>query len=565
MNRTLNVAMRGSAVALMLLMAACGGSSKGAVKGPLAISPNAPEWVTRGSRVQNGSIFGVGSAAGIQNAALARSTAGNRGRAEISKILEVYSASLMKDFSESATAGAMKQSSESQLVSQAIKTFSANLLEGTEQKDAWVDPANDTIWVLIELNFERAKEVAAAKTEMDTRVRSWLDENGAKTLDDMAGSEPPATADNEAPAEEPAKEEPAKQPEPAQPPVKEPPVKQPPVAQPADEGPVARRGGNPPAWTTGACNQEKYLCGVGDGADKKAADIDARAELARIFQAAIVSVSKSFEGASRTISSKTGETWTETQNVSQFSMVSTEKVLTMSEIIERWDDAKGKMWSLAVIDRAQASASLRDQIQTKDQLIAGHVGRAREASDKLARFKALKQAVAVLAEREALNSDLRVIQKSGTGVPSPHDLAEILSMLDSAASSLKIGIAISGTGGDRVQACLEESLTKKGYQIEANTEEEDDEDPDIEGAFDVLIKATVKNELRDKIAGSEVVNTTVTVKLMNGKTNKVIGTYTGSEKASRPSVKAAASTSAYKICQKKIPEIVENIDRSFSK
>src|SRR5262245_46221559 len=82
------------AVALFALsLAACGGS-KGGGGGNLTSNPNAPEWVNRGSRIGNGSIFGVGSAAGIQNASLARTTAGNRARAEISKILETYSASL---------------------------------------------------------------------------------------------------------------------------------------------------------------------------------------------------------------------------------------------------------------------------------------------------------------------------------------------------------------------------------------------------------------------------------------------------------------------------------------
>jgi hypothetical protein len=304
---------------------------------------------------------------------------------------------------------------------------------------------------------------------------------------------------------------------------------------------------------------------VGDGSDRKAADIDARAELARIFQANITSVAKSFEGASRTISSKTGETWTETQNVSQFSMVSTEKVVTMSEIYERWDDGKGRIWSLAVIDRAQASTALRDQIQAKDQIVSSQLERARGATDALGKLKALKAAVAALAVREALNSDLRVINKSGQGVPSPHDLGEILAQLDSAAGELKIGIAISGSGGDKVQSCLEEKLTEKGYQVEANASEEEDEDPDVTGSYDVIIKVSVKNEKRDKIAGQEVVNTTVTLKLINGKTNKVLRTFTGSEKASRPSVQAAASTSAFKVCQKQVPSIVSDIDRYFSK
>lgn len=545
---------------VLLATAGCGGS-KAPAGSPTTVA-NAPEWVHRGSRVEKGSIFGVGSASGIKNNDLARTTAANRGRAEISKILEVYSASLMKDYQESVSAGG-GASSESQMVTQAVKTFSANLMNGTEPREYWLDPVQNTWYVLVELNFERAREAAAAKSDMDTTMKDWVDKNGGKVLDDMdkGGSgpvgntggeeQPPVVTQPETPRNDPPVE-------------KKPPVVVTPT-KPQDEGPVVKKGGPPPVWTNGTCNSEKYLCGVGDGADRKAADIDARAELARIFQANITSVAKSFEGASRTINSKTGETWTETQNVSQFSMVSTEKVVTMSEIIERWDDGKGRLWSLAVIDRAQASAALRDQIQAKDQIVSAQLERAKAAGDALSKMKALKAAVAAFAEREALNSDLRVINKSGQGVPSPHNIGDILAQLEGAAADLKIGIAISGSGGDKVQACLEQALTAKGYQVEANTSEEEDEDPDVSGSFDVLLKVTVKNEKRDKIAGQEVVNTTVTLKLINGKTNKILRTFTGQEKASRPSVQAAAQTSAFKICQKQVPAIVADIDRSFSR
>src|SRR5688500_16570414 len=87
-----------------------------------------PGWVNKGSGAFGGEkkvFYGVGSASGIRNHSLARTAADNRARAEISKVFEVYSASLMKDFQESVTAGDFSASSESQLVSQAIKTFSA--------------------------------------------------------------------------------------------------------------------------------------------------------------------------------------------------------------------------------------------------------------------------------------------------------------------------------------------------------------------------------------------------------------------------------------------------------
>jgi hypothetical protein len=542
---------RALAFGIAAMLSACGGGKAQQGGGSFTKAKNAPEWVNRGSRVEKGSIFGVASAGGIKNTDLARETAANRARAEISKILEVYSASLMKDYQASTTAGDMKASSEEQHVQQAIKTFSAQLMTGVEAREYWLDADANTWYVIAELNFEKSRELAAQRAQMRDTMKDWVAKNGAKVLADLEKD----TASNPPPSNPPPSEPPPSEPPPSNPRSNPP---------PAVEGPAAKVGGPAPGWTQGNCDQQRYLCGVGDGRDKTTADTGARAELARIFQSNITSVAKSFEGASRQISSKTGETWAETQNVSQFSMVSTDKQISMSEILERWDDGKGRMWSLAVIDRAQAGSALRDQIQQKDSVVGSEVDRAKGASDKLQKLKALKSAVAALAQREALNSDLRVIQKSGQGIPSPHNIGEIVAMLDSAAEALSIGIALSGTGADKVQACLEEAMTGKGYQVQSNTVEDEDDNPSVSGRFDVLIKGTVKNEKRDPINGTQIVNTTLTLKLINGKTQQILRTFTGQEKASRPSIQAAASTSAFKVCQKQVPNIVSDIDRYFS-
>ena len=68
-----------------------------------------------------------------------------------------------------------------------------------------------------------------------------------------------------------------------------------------------------------------------------------------------------------------------------------------------------------------------------------------------------------------------------------------------------------------------------------------------------------------KIAGGQVVNTTLSLKLVNAKTNKVLKTFTGSKKSTRGDVKSAASTSVYQLCKKKVSKIAKKIDASFSK
>jgi hypothetical protein len=554
-------------LALATGASACSGSSNVPKGAAMSAPAGAPDWVMRGSRVQSGSIFGLGSVAGIKNTAHARNTAGNRARKEISKILETYSASLMKDYAASTSAGSAGASSEEQSVEEAVKTFSAQLLVGVEVKDYWIDQGKGVWYALAELNFERQAEVAAAQAKMGPGMKAWFEANGGRVLGEVGGSvgeQGPGEAEEA--SEEEVAEAPAAGEEEAEEEAPAAPVRPaaPPAAPPVADGPPAKVGGPAPGWTQGQCDRARYLCGVGDGSDRKVADADARAELARIFTANVKSVEESFQGAAGQISSRTGESWIEVSKVSSYSLVSTDKVLTASQIVERWSDGNGRSWSLAVIDRAQAAAALRERIESLDGQVASRVSAAKASADGVARLKNLKAAVLALVEREALNADLRVVQADGAGVTSPHRMGDLVGMLDSAAGALSFGVAIGGSGAERVRACIEEALTAKGYQIEANVDEEDEE-IDIEGSFDVIVKGSVKAEKRGQIAGSEVVQTTLTLKLINGKTQKVLRTLTGSEKGSRGSVKEAASTAAFKICQKKVPEMVSDIDKYFTR
>ena len=116
------------ALSIAIPLAACSGDktteSQLSSHGPVV---EHPEWVTRGSGAFGGEkrvIYAVGAKSGIKNPALQRSAAGNQARAEMQKIFETYTASLMKDYAASTTAGDFSASSEEQHVEQAVKTLS---------------------------------------------------------------------------------------------------------------------------------------------------------------------------------------------------------------------------------------------------------------------------------------------------------------------------------------------------------------------------------------------------------------------------------------------------------
>ncbi len=155
--------------------------------------PAGPAWVNKGSGafdVDKGKVFyGVGVASGIKNRSLLISTADNRARAEVAKILETYVAVLAKDYMASTTAGDMKASSEEQHVEQALKTFSKTTLHGARIIDHWKDPADGSLFALCELDLLGFKGALDEYKELDAKVRDYVRQNAEKLHDKLEGEE----------------------------------------------------------------------------------------------------------------------------------------------------------------------------------------------------------------------------------------------------------------------------------------------------------------------------------------------------------------------------------------
>ena len=174
-------------VSLSMCFAACSGS------GDYYGDNGEPKWVIRGSGAfdEGGEkiFYGVGMVNGIANRALARSTAENRGRAELAKIFRTYSASMMRDYMASTTAGAMDASAEEQHVEQAIKTFSSATLSGVMIVDHFWDPADGTVYALARLDLKEFGDSLEKMKQLDAQTRDFVRKNAEKVFDRLRAEE----------------------------------------------------------------------------------------------------------------------------------------------------------------------------------------------------------------------------------------------------------------------------------------------------------------------------------------------------------------------------------------
>lgn len=156
-------------------------------------SSSEPDWVQRGSGAfldkDQKSFYGVGAVFGVRNKPLARSSADNRARAEISKMFETYSASLMRDYAASTTAGSFETTSEEQHIEQSIKTFSATTLSGVVIIDHWSDPEDGSYYALARLDLGRFQENIKKAKELNAAVRDFVKQNAEKAFDQLEQEE----------------------------------------------------------------------------------------------------------------------------------------------------------------------------------------------------------------------------------------------------------------------------------------------------------------------------------------------------------------------------------------
>ena len=207
-----------------------------------------------------------------------------------------------------------------------------------------------------------------------------------------------------------------------------------------------------------------------------------------------------------------------------------------------------------MIDRDHAADVLRDEIEALDRRILADVQAADATEVPLEKLRALRRAVEASAERGAKNADLRVL--AGDGIPPVMPLEDVMARLDEVSSELRFGLAIDGPGADRVQACLEDALTERGYAVDL---------ADTGGDFDVRIDGDVRAEQQAQIAGDVVVRVELVLRLKDARKGRVIRTVRGAEKSTRPTFERAVQTGAYRVCRKRVPQMMRDIDAYFGR
>jgi hypothetical protein len=173
--------------AIALALAACGGG-KTVVESDLSIK-GAPDWVNKGTQVLNdrdGRLFhGVGSSPSLGDDALQRSTADDRARAELGRMLSTYLDVVGNDYT--ASTGTGSNASADQAVSRQIKAVTKVNLAGSKIIGRWKDTKTNMVYSIAELDLKQVKSTLENANSMNEDLRRYIGRNADNIFDKVSG------------------------------------------------------------------------------------------------------------------------------------------------------------------------------------------------------------------------------------------------------------------------------------------------------------------------------------------------------------------------------------------
>lgn len=222
-----------------------------------------------------------------------------------------------------------------------------------------------------------------------------------------------------------------------------------------------------PDWIAGDSAKYKsaqYLTGRGQAATQEEAKDRARADLAKVFQVAVVADSEDMQSFKTDPAGGAGQY--EGQSSRRIS-TSTEQIVRGIQIAELWQDPSTRNHhALAVLPRLQAASSLRQQISLLDDATRNNIEQSRKNTDLFLKIAAASRALDTQLEREGLQKSLQIVDITGRGQETQLGSAKLKSDLDELLKRVRISSQISTDSTAGLADVVGGALAQAGFMIE---------------------------------------------------------------------------------------------------
>lgn len=290
-----------------------------------------------------------------------------------------------------------------------------------------------------------------------------------------------------------------------------------------------------PKWITDSSLEypgSMYLTGRGAGSTAEEAQNRARGDLATIFEVRIEVVNQNTTNVAQS-----GKNEQVDRLSSQQVSAKTDKVISGINIAEVWrDPVTQDFHALAVLPRAQASASLREELAKIDNDLNQQMKAAQSADDPLLRIGALSQALQSSINREGFQATLKIIDPSGRGVPASISQATVQKQIGDTLKKIRIAPEIVEDAGIREFASIiKGGLAAAGFLANNSSN------------ADLVLESKLSLSDLGRVDGWHWMRATVEVSLVEKETRRVRGSKTWPVKASARDTKTVRSRTLIEI------------------
>lgn len=222
-----------------------------------------------------------------------------------------------------------------------------------------------------------------------------------------------------------------------------------------------------PDWVTGEAAKypsAQYLSGRGIAGSQEEARDRARADLAKVFQVAVVADSEDVQSFKSDAAGGAGQY--EGQATRRVS-TRTDQIVRGIQIAELWQDPSTRNhYALAVLPRLQAASSLRQQIGQLDDGIKTNIDQSRNNTDLFLKIAAASRALDLQIERDGLQKSLQVVDVTGRGLDTQLSAAKLKADLDGLLKRVRVSSQISSDSPASMAEIVAGALAQAGFMLE---------------------------------------------------------------------------------------------------
>jgi hypothetical protein len=223
-----------------------------------------------------------------------------------------------------------------------------------------------------------------------------------------------------------------------------------------------------PDWVAGDSAKyakSQYLFGRGLASTVEDAKKRALADLSEIFQVSIAVNSEDVQSYKRNADTPGGEQYSaeSTRRIS----TTTDQIIRGIQIAEIWQDPVRKDYHvLAVLQRQQAAAGLRQQMDELDDAVEANLAQAKNSGDLFVKISAVNKAIDIQLEREGLQKTLQVVSASGRGLDSKYNSGRLKTDLDDLLKRVRVAPKVLEGSTPGLEEVVAGALSKAGFMID---------------------------------------------------------------------------------------------------